>query len=111
MKTFGILFTFILGATMDISDVAKINSLKRSAEQAFLNQNYEEAARCYLQTLSLNPAAMHCWSYLRIALSCSEKWDLIPLAASRDLAAFRDHYDFVLYENEAATAGISPDAS
>ena len=62
-------------------------------------QNYEEAARCYLQTLSLNPAAIHCWSYLRIALSCSEKWDLIPLAASQDLAAFREHYDFVLHEN------------
>ena len=59
--------------------------------------NYEEAARCYLQTLSLNPAALHCWSYLRIALSCSEQWDLIPLAASHDLAAFQEHYDFVLY--------------
>ena len=64
-------------------------------------QNYEEAARCYLQTLSLNPAATHCWSYLRIALSCSEKWDLIPLAAAQDLAPFREHYDFVLYDQAA----------
>ena len=67
-------------------------------------QNYEEAARCYLQTLSLNPAATHCWSYLRIALSCSEKWDLIPLAATQDLAPFREHYDFVLYDNVAPPA-------
>jgi peroxin-5 len=61
-------------------------------------QSYDDAARCYLQTLSLNPSAMHCWSYLRIALSCSEKWDLIPFAAAMDLQAFKDHYDFVLYK-------------
>eukprot|EP00977_Amphora_coffeiformis_P002384 scaffold448_cov156-Amphora_coffeaeformis.AAC.13 len=72
-------------------------------------QNYEEAARCYLQTLSLNPAATHCWSYLRIALSCSEKWDLIPLAASQDLAAFREHYDFVLYDNGPSGAPGQPE--
>ena len=42
-------------------------------------QNYDEAARCYLQTLSLNPDAVHIWSYLRITLTCSEKWDLLPL--------------------------------
>lgn len=70
-------------------------------------QNYEEAARCYLQTLSLNPAATHCWSYLRIALSCSEKWDLIPLAAAQDLAPFREHYDFVLHD-QAAPATPAP---
>ncbi len=60
-------------------------------------QNHEEAARCYLQTISLNPGAVHVWSYLRIALTCSEKWDLLPLAASQDLSSFRDHYDFVQY--------------
>jgi peroxin-5 len=60
-------------------------------------KNYNESARCYLQTLSLNPSAKHCWSYLRIALSCSERWDLIPLAAAQDLSAFVPHYDFVLY--------------
>lgn len=60
-------------------------------------KNYDEAARCYLQTLSLNPSARHCWSYLRIALTCSEKWDLIPLAAKQDLEAFAQHYDFVQY--------------
>lgn len=71
--------------------------------------NYEEAARCYLQTLSLNPAATHCWSYLRIALSCSEKWDLIPLAAAQDLSAFRQHYDFVLYGDAAAAPPTATD--
>jgi peroxin-5 len=60
-------------------------------------QDHTEAARCYLQTLSLNPAAAHCWTYLRMALSCSERWDLLPLVFSQDLSAFREHYDFVLY--------------
>ncbi len=60
-------------------------------------QNHDEAARCYLQTLSLNPGAVHIWSYLRISLTCSEKWDLLPLAASQDIAAFKQHFDFVQY--------------
>ena len=59
--------------------------------------NYREAARCYLQTLSLNPEARHVWSYLRIALTCDEEWDLLPMAASQDLNGFRDHFDFVQY--------------
>ena len=57
-----------------------------------------------MQTLSLNPAALHCWSYLRIALSCAERWDLIPLAASMDLPAFREHFDFVLYDGGTESA-------
>lgn len=84
--------------------------LKPKYARAWLNmaishsnlQNYDEAARCYLQTISLNPSAVHCWSYLRIALSCSERWDLIPFAASQDLKAFRDHYDFILYNTESS---------
>jgi peroxin-5 len=60
-------------------------------------QNFDESARCYLQTLSLNPGATHVWSYLRIALTCSEKWDLLPIAASQDLESFKQHYDFVQY--------------
>ena len=59
--------------------------------------NYDEAARSYLQTLSLNPEARHVWSYLRIALTCAERWDLLPMAASHDLSAFREHFDFVEY--------------
>eukprot|EP00980_Cylindrotheca_fusiformis_P011915 scaffold2830_cov131-Cylindrotheca_fusiformis.AAC.36 len=60
-------------------------------------QDHNEAARCYLQTLSLNPEAGHCWTYLRMALSCSERWDLLPLVFSKDLSAFKEHFDFVLY--------------
>ena len=61
-------------------------------------RQYEEAARCYLQTLSLNPNAIHCWNYLRIALTCLERYDLLPLASGQKLEAFREHFDFVLYE-------------
>mmetsp|Transcript_233 Transcript_233/g.519 ORF Transcript_233/g.519 Transcript_233/m.519 type:complete len:475 (-) Transcript_233:20-1444(-) len=60
-------------------------------------KNYDEAARCYLQTLSLNPGADHVWSYLRIALTSTEQWDLLPLAAARNLEAFSEHFDFVKY--------------
>ena len=78
-------------------------SLKPKYARGWLNMaishsnlhNYTEAARCYLQTLSLNPDAKHVWSYLRIALTCDEKWDLLPLAASQNLNAFREHFDFV----------------
>jgi len=80
-------------------------SIKPKYARSFLNmaishsnlQNHDEAARCYLQTLSLNPGAVHVWSYLRIALTCSERWDLLPLAASQDLNAFQQHFDFVQY--------------
>ena len=60
-------------------------------------QDHNEAARCYLQTLSLNPGATHCWTYLRMALSSKERWDLLPLVFSRDLAGFQKEFDFVLY--------------
>lgn len=60
-------------------------------------QDHDEAARCYLQTLSLNPDATHCWTYLRMALSSNERWDLLPFVFSKDLNAFQDHFDFVLY--------------
>jgi len=59
--------------------------------------NYGDAVRCYLQTLSLNPEARHVWSYLRIALTCEEQWDLLPLAAAQNLSAFHNHFDFVEY--------------
>jgi peroxin-5 len=54
-------------------------------------KNYDKSARCYLQTLGLNPSAKHCLSYLQIALSCSERWDLIPLVAVQDLSPFVPH--------------------
>ena len=89
--------------------------LKPKYARAWLNtaishsnlQHYREAARCYLQTLSLNPAAEHCWSYLRIALSCAEQWDLMPLVAARDLRGLRAHFDFVVYDDEGAAADVS----
>mmetsp|Transcript_21522 Transcript_21522/g.61703 ORF Transcript_21522/g.61703 Transcript_21522/m.61703 type:complete len:474 (-) Transcript_21522:34-1455(-) len=102
-----------LGATLansNRSDEAlpayhKALQLKPKYARAWLNMaishanlhNYDEAARCYLQTLSLNPAATHVWSYLRIALTCAERWDLLPLAASQNLAGFKEHFDFVQY--------------
>jgi len=80
-------------------------SLKPKYARGWLNmaiahsnlRNYSEAARCYLQALSLNQDARHVWSYLRIALTCDEKWDLLPLAASQNLSAFHEHFDFVEY--------------
>jgi len=102
-----------LGATLansNRSDEAlpayhKALELKPKYARAWLNMaishanlhNYDEAARCYLQTLSLNPAATHIWSYLRIALTCAERWDLLPLAASQNLTGFKEHFDFVQY--------------
>ena len=102
-----------LGATLansNRSDEAlpayhKALELKPKYARAWLNMaishanlhNYDEAARCYLQTLSLNPAATHVWSYLRIALTCAERWDLLPLAASQNLAGFKEYFDFVQY--------------
>ena len=79
--------------------------LKPKYARGFLNMaiahsnlhNYSESARCYLQTLSLNPEALHVWSYLRIALTCDERWDLLPLAAEQNLSGFREHFDFVEY--------------
>ncbi len=80
-------------------------SLKPKYARGWLNMaiahsnlhNYSEASRCYLQTLSLNQEAKHVWSYLRIALTCDEQWDLLPLAASQNLGAFHEHFDFVEY--------------
>ena len=82
-------------------------SLKPKYARAWLNmaishsnlQNHHEAIRCYLQTLSLNNGATHVWSYLRISLTCAEKWDLFPLIANRDLNGFKEHYDFVTYDD------------
>ncbi len=80
-------------------------SLKPKYARGWLNmaishcnlQNYDDAVRCYLQTLSLNPDARYVWSYVRIALTCSEKWDLLGFAASQNLSAFHEYYDFVDY--------------
>jgi len=59
-------------------------------------RHFDEACRCYLQTLALNPQAVHIWSYLRIALTLAERWDLLPLATEQSLDAFKAHFEFVL---------------
>ena len=42
-------------------------------------QNYGDAARAYLDALRLNPEATHIWSYLRIAFTCMERFDLVQM--------------------------------
>ena len=38
------------------------------------------AARCYLHALELNPDARHIWNYVRMALTATDRYDLVPLA-------------------------------
>ena len=44
-------------------------------------QNYGNAARAYLDALRLNPEATHIWSYLRIAFTCMERFDLVQMVS------------------------------
>ncbi|RLN45057.1 hypothetical protein BBJ29_003147 [Phytophthora kernoviae] len=57
--------------------------------------NYEEATKCYLQALSLNSRADHIWSYLRICFTCMERFDLVKVADTRDIAHFRDEFKLI----------------
>ncbi|KAH7491920.1 Peroxisome biogenesis protein 5 [Phytophthora ramorum] len=57
--------------------------------------NYEEATKCYLQALSLNNRADHIWSYLRICFTCMERFDLVKVADTRDIAHFRDEFKLI----------------
>lgn len=85
-----------------LPEYEKALSLRPRYARAWLNKaishantrDYDEASRCYLETLVLNPNAVHCWSYLRVSLSCAERWDLIPLVASQDLDGLRKHFSF-----------------
>ena len=52
--------------------------------------NYPKAARAYLKALRLNPKATHVWSYLRIAFTCMERFDLVKLVESRTPDAFTE---------------------
>ena len=58
-------------------------------------REYDDASRCYLQTLALNEGAVQCWSYLRLSLTCAERWGLMEAATKRDLKAFEGVFDFV----------------
>eukprot|EP01102_Stenamoeba_stenopodia_P018072 TRINITY_DN657_c0_g1_i1.p1 TRINITY_DN657_c0_g1~~TRINITY_DN657_c0_g1_i1.p1 ORF type:complete len:462 (-),score=85.73 TRINITY_DN657_c0_g1_i1:44-1375(-) len=64
---------------------------------SYANQGiYDTASKYYLRALSLNPRAEHVWSYLRIALSCHNREDLVRLVDSpdRDVNLFRSHFEF-----------------
>ena len=41
------ILAYLLLALLDINDIATVNALKRSAEEAFLNKNYEQAVSSY----------------------------------------------------------------
>src|SRR5437763_1877641 len=56
--------------------------------------NFPEAARCYLKALDLNPNAIHIWSYLRVAFTCLQRYDLVALTESKDLQLFRKEFNF-----------------
>ena len=50
------------------------------------------AARCYLHALELNPDARHIWNYVRMALTATDRYDLVPLANAMDAAALRQTF-------------------
>lgn len=54
--------------------------------------NYAEAARCYLTSLTLNPKAEHIWSYLRIAFTCLNRFDLATMTDKRDVSVFQGEF-------------------
>ena len=58
-------------------------------------QNYAAAARAYLDALRLNPDASHIWSYLRIAFTCMERFDLVQMVSICMIVEFCRIYDFV----------------
>lgn len=49
--------------------------------------DYDTSARFYVRALTLNPRAAAVWSYLRTALMCGGRTDLLPAAQAEDLAA------------------------
>lgn len=48
--------------------------------------DYEASARFYVRALALNPKAEAVWSYLRTALMCGGRTDLLPAAQEQDIA-------------------------
>jgi peroxin-5 len=47
-------------------------------------QQYPEAARAYIKALHLSPEARHIWGYLRVVLSCMERFDLVQMSGKED---------------------------
>jgi len=60
-------------------------------------KSYEEACRCYLQAIAMG-GADRVWGYLRLSLTCMERWDLLEAAGKRDLDAFSQEFDFVKFD-------------
>jgi peroxin-5 len=53
---------------------------------AYSNINeYEPAAKAYLQALHLSPPSRHIWNYLRVVLSCMERMDLVELSTKENV--------------------------
>ncbi|KAG1655784.1 hypothetical protein FOA52_013085 [Chlamydomonas sp. UWO 241] len=49
--------------------------------------DYDKSARFYVRALSLNPNATHVWGYLRTALACSGRMDLVDAVDAQDVGA------------------------
>jgi len=50
--------------------------------------HYADAAKAYIAALKLNPKAEHIWTYLRIALTCIRRGDLVELTHREDISIF-----------------------
>jgi hypothetical protein len=75
-------------------------SWRRSLFNGYSNlKEYDEASRCYLQTLALNEDATQCWSYLRLSVTCAERWELLEAATRHELEPFEKVFDFVRENN------------
>ena len=62
----------------------------------YANQGlYEEAVRYYVRALQLNPAGESIWNYLRMALICAGKSELVGLVGERNLHGIQAHYCLV----------------
>ena len=48
---------------------------------------YDRAARFYARALALNPAAAPVWGYVRTALACAGRGDLLEAADGGDVGA------------------------
>ena len=90
------------GSKAAVRGYRKAIELKPTYTRAWVNMGisysnqamYDLAAKYYLKSLSLNASAKHVWAYLRIALQCMERQDLIPFVQERNLEAFHSHFTF-----------------
>lgn len=47
-------------------------------------QQYAPAAAAYVKALHYSPEARHIWGYLRVVLSCMERFDLVQMSGQED---------------------------